>query len=168
MSSQNDKFVRAYEQMLERSKSFLTEAGHKVAPKLDAAIEAAKEKAADLGELTLEESEKIAEYLKRDLHDAAEFLADDSNELRQWLRFDIELVENRIFDALSLLVDHTKVDLAEFAEQAQRFGEWHTGEITSPGTLVCKDCGEVLHFHKTGHIPPCPKCHATAYRRATD
>ena len=168
MSSQNDKFIHAYEQMLERSKTFLTETGHKVAPKLDAAIEVAKEKTADLGELTLEEAEKIAEYLKRDLHDAAEFLADDNNELRQWLRFDIELVENRVLDALSLLVDHTKVDLTEFAEQAQRFGEWHTGEITSPGTLVCRECGEVLHFHKTGHIPPCPKCHATAYRRATD
>ena len=168
MGNQNDKFINAYEQMLERAKVFLTSAGHEIAPKVDSAVEAAKEKAAELGELTQEEAEKTAEYLKRDLHDAAEFLADEDNELRQWLRFDIELVEDRIIDALSLLVDHTKVDLADFAEQAQRFGEWHTGEITGPGTLVCKECGEVLHFHKTGHIPPCPKCHGSAYRRATD
>jgi hypothetical protein len=167
MTNQNEKFVHAYEKMLERSKAILAEAGHTIAPKVDHAIETAKEKAADLGELTLGEADKIAEYLKRDLQDAAEFLAEDKNELRDWLRLDVELVENRILDALSMLVDQTKVDLADFAEQAQRFGEWHTGEITGPGTLVCKECGEVLHFHKTGHIPPCPKCHATAYRRAT-
>jgi rubrerythrin len=167
MNKQNEKFVHAYEKMLERSKTFLAETGHAIAPKVDLAVESAKEKAAELGELTLGEAEKIAEYLKRDLQDAAEFLTDENNELRDWLRLDVELVEDRILDALSLLVDRTKVDLAEFAEQAQRFGEWHTGEITGPGTLVCKECGEVLHFHKTGHIPPCPKCHATAYRRAT-
>ena len=168
MNTQNEKFVHAYEQMLERTKSLLSEAGHEIAPKVDHAVDIAKEKATELGELSLGEAEKIGDYLKRDLRDAAEFIADDNNDLRNWLRFDIGLVEDRIIDALSLLVDQTKVDLADFAEQARRFGEWHTGEITGPGTLVCKECGEVLQFHKTGHIPPCPKCHATAYRRATD
>jgi rubrerythrin len=168
MNNQNDKFVHAYERMLERSKSFLTKAGQGVIPKLDYVIETAKEKASELGELTREEADKIADYLKRDLQDAAAFLTDENSELRDWLRLDIALVEARIIDALSLLVDHTKVDLADLAEQAQRFGEWRTGEITGPGTLVCKDCGEVLHFHKTGHIPPCPKCKATTYRRAID
>lgn len=168
MNKQNDKLVHAYEQMLERSRAFLREAGNEIAPKLDVAINTAKEKATELGELTREEAENIAEYLKRDLHDAAEFLTDESNELRQWLRFDIELVEDRIIDALMQLADPTRVDLAAFEQQAQRFGEWRTGEITGPGTLVCKACGEVLHFHKSGHIPPCPKCQATTYRRAVD
>lgn len=168
MNNQNDKFVHAYEQMLERSKAFLNKAGLEITPKLDYVIETAKEKASELGELTREEADKIAGYLKRDVEDAAAFLADENSELRDWLRLDIELVEAQIIDALSLLVDQTKVDLADLAEQAQRFGEWRTGEITGPGTLVCKDCGEVLHFHKTGHIPPCPKCKATTYRRAID
>ena len=82
--------------------------------------------------------------------------------------FDVEQIESRILESLSLLVDTTKVDLAEFAEQATLFGEWHTGEVTGPGTLVCSACGEELHFHKTGHIPPCPKCTETKYHRRKD
>jgi len=77
-------------------------------------------------------------------------------------------VEGRIADALSLLVDKTKLELAELAERAQTFGEWHTGEVTGPGTLVCKSCGEELHYEKPGHIPPCPKCRGTSYRRGRE
>ena len=168
MSKQNDNLINAYEKMLDRAKAFLTEANHEITPKFEYVLDAAKEKATELGELSREEAEKIADYLRRDLHDAAEFLATENNELRDWLRLDIELVEDRVLDALSLLVDKTKVDLADLAERAQRFGEWHTGEITGPGTLVCKDCGEVLHFHQAGHIPPCPKCKATVYHRPTE
>jgi len=168
MNKQNDKLIHAYEQMLHRTKTFLTEANQELTPKFEYVLDTAKEKAAELGELSREEAEKIAGYLRRDLHDAAGFLANENSELRDWLRFDVGLVENRILDALSLLIDQTKVDLADFDEQAQRFGEWHTGEITGPGTLVCRECGEEIHFHKTGHIPPCPKCHATVYRRSHD
>ncbi len=41
----------------------------------------------------------------------------------------------------------------------------HTGEIIGAGTLVCDQCGEKLHFHKAGKIPPCPKCHGTTFHR---
>jgi hypothetical protein len=168
MSTENEKQVRAYERMLERAKQFLIETKLGVTPKLQEALNAAKEKASELGELSAEEAEKIADYLKRDLHAAGEFLAEDRGELRDWLRFDIQQVESRIADALSLLVDHTKLELAELAERAQTFGEWHTGEVTGPGTLVCNSCGEELRFDKTGHIPPCPKCRGTSYRRSRE
>ena len=167
-TDQNNKHESAYERMLENTKTFLNETSKDLTPKLQQALDAAIEKASEVGELTREEAEKIGNYLKRDVYDAAKFLAEDRGELRDWLRFDVEQVERRILDSLSLLVDTTKVDLAEFAEQANRFGEWHTGEITGPGTLVCEACGEELHFHKAGHIPPCPKCKETKYRRRQD
>jgi len=65
-------------------------------------------------------------------------------------------------------VDKTTIELDQLKARADRLGEWHTGEITGPGTLVCSACNELIHFHKTGHIPPCPKCHATIYKRASD
>ena len=49
-------------------------------------------------------------------------------------------------------------------EQAELAG-YHTGEITGPGTLVCDNCGEELHFHKPSRIPPCPKCKGTSFHR---
>ena len=51
------------------------------------------------------------------------------------------------------------------AEQAREASFYHTGEVTGPGTLVCAECGKELHFHKAGHIPPCPGCRGTRYRR---
>jgi len=165
---QNEKHVHAYERMLERTREFLSEAGEELKPKLQHALDAAVEKTTELGELTREEAEKIAEYLKRDLQSASEYLAsDEAKELKDWLHMDLDLIEARILDALSLLVDPTKVELALLAEQAQ-LAEWHTGEITGPGTLVCTHCGEELHFRKPGHIPPCPKCKGTVFRRKLD
>ncbi len=160
-----EKHVRGYDRMLERTREFLSEAGEELKPKLQHALDAAVEKTTELGELTREEAEKVAEYLKRDLQSAGEYLASDkARELADWFRFDIQLVEDRILDALSLLVDPTKVELALLAERA-RLAEWHTGEITGPGTLVCSNCGKELHFHKTGRIPPCPQCTKTLFRR---
>lgn len=164
----HDKHVHAYDRMLERVREFLSETGEELKPRLQQALDAAIEKTTELGELTREESEKVGDYLKRDLQSATEYLAsDEAKDLGDWLRFDIELVEDRIIDALSLLVNPTNVELAQLAEQARR-AEWHTGEITGPGTLVCTACGEELHFHKTGRIPPCPKCKETVFRRKLD
>lgn len=158
MGTSQQKRIHAYERMLERSRGLLTDAGHTARR----AIETATETATELGELTREEAERIGYYLKRDIQDAAEYLAAQGGELRDWLRFDVELVEDRILDALTLLVDNTKVELSEWTERAN---EWHTGEVTGPGTLVCHACGEELHFNRPGHIPPCPKCRGSRYRR---
>jgi Zn finger protein HypA/HybF involved in hydrogenase expression len=43
--------------------------------------------------------------------------------------------------------------------------EYHSGEIIGLGTLACDKCGEKLHFHNPGRIPPCPKCHGTHFHR---
>lgn len=155
----------AYDRMIQRAKEFLTGAEQELTPKLQQALDMAKEKAAELGELSREEAEKIGDYLKRDLQDAAEYLAsDEAQELKDWLRFDTQQLEERALSALSLLVDQAKVDFQQFNEEARNL-PWKTGEVTGPGTLICTECGEELHFKQTGHIPPCPKCAATTFRR---
>ncbi len=162
---EGDGPTSAYERMLQRTRQFLVETGRELKPTVSKALESAREQATHLGELTREEAEIMGDYLRRDLHDAAEYLAGERGDLRDWLRFDLHLVEERILEAFALAANTTKLELEQLAERAQKFGEWRTGEITGPGTLICKDCGEELHFHKTGRIPPCPKCKATRYRR---
>lgn len=125
----------------------------------------AVEKLYELEELSHEELDRISDYLRRDLHDAAQFINVNGRELKAWLNFDLELVEDKLLDMFSLLVDKTRVELNQFEQEATLVGEWHTGEITGIGTLECKGCGEHLNFHKPGHIPPCPKCRGSRYRR---
>jgi predicted PP-loop superfamily ATPase len=124
--------VHAYERMLERVKDFTAEARDEVAPKLQDGLDAAREKATELGELSREEAEKIGNYLKRDVYDAAKYLVSEkTDDLKDWFRFDVQLIEDRLAESFALLVDKTSVELQK----------------------------------KTGHIPPCPKCHATLYQR---
>jgi len=156
-----EKLTAAYNRMLERTR----EAMEKTGKGLGEAVDGAMEKATELEELTREEAELISIYVMRDLEDAAKFVNQEGQELRDWLRFDIELVENALLDIFAQMVDHTREALTEIEQRANALGEWKTGEVTGIGTLQCKSCGELLHFHHTGHIPPCPKCHGTTFRR---
>lgn len=155
------KLTEAYNLMLERSRETMknTQSG------VRKAVDTAMEKATELEELTREEAELVSIYVMRDLADAATFIDKSGKELRDWLRFDLEVVENALAQRFAQMVDHTRLELDKLEMQANAVGEWHTGEIVGIGTLKCKSCGEVLHFHQTGHIPPCPKCHGSTFRR---
>lgn len=167
--SNNEKLVQAYNQMMIRVSEALADATKKAEPILAKTIDTAEDKAVELGELSREEARKIAEYLRRDLQDVGEFLTStEAEEFSDWLRFDIQQIESRLFDMFLSVADQAKLDMLDFEEQLAEACEYRTGEITGPGTLVCEACGEVLHFHKAGHIPPCPKCHATAFMRVSD
>ena len=162
----NEKLVEAYNTMMLRVSESLAKATHDAGPKVRQAIEAAEEKAVELGELSREEAVKIGDFLRRDLQDAGEYLASpEAEDLASWLRFDTLLIETKLFEMFLSTADQTKLDMLDFEEQLAEATEYHSGEVTGPGTLVCEKCGEVLHFHHTGHIPPCPKCHGSTYMR---
>lgn len=166
-SGMKQHLADAYYRMLGRLKTALEEAEHKTAPVVERAIERAQETATKLGELSREEAERVGGYLKRDLEDAARFLAETGSELGEWLKFDLNLVEKGLADLFRTSVDYARVELGQLAQRADALGEWHSGEVTGIGTLQCKSCGEKLHFHRIGHIPPCPKCHGTVFRRVS-
>ena len=159
------RLADAYYRMLGRMKTALEQAEHEAGPAIGRAVERAEETATELGELTREEAQRVGGYLKRDIEDAAGFLARGGSELADWLRFDLQLVEKGLADLFAKNVDYARLEYEKLAEQADAIGEWHSGEVTGIGTLECKACGEQLHFHHISHIPPCPKCRGTAFRR---
>ena len=164
--SPQEKLINAYNAMLAHLKEYWHEAEEKTLPPLKEGLEKAAEKASELGELTREESEKVGGYVKKDLEQAANYLSDNGKQLKDWLKFDLEFAESKFAEMFANLADKTRVELDALAEQARQVGEWHTGEVTGIGTLECKQCGEKLHFEKTGHIPPCPKCRATVFKKS--
>ncbi len=170
MSEQDNKhrLADAYERMLERVQGFMQEVEHETGPALKHAIERARDTAAELGELTREEAERVAYYLRRDLEDAGKFLKDSGEELGGWLRFDAELIERSLAGLFLQVADRTKVELERLHLEAEAVGEWHSGEITGPGTLICKSCGTPLEMRRAAHIPPCPRCGGTDFRRAVE
>ncbi|MEW7976645.1 MAG: zinc ribbon-containing protein [Candidatus Sedimenticola endophacoides] len=161
-----DRMVDAYEAMLERVDGMLESAGKSTLPALQKSLEAAREKAVELDELTREEAERIAGYLERDMQDAAHFLADTGEEFRDWLHFDIKLIEERMLGMCANVADRTRLELDRLARQASAAASrYHSGEITGPGTLVCEGCGETISFHQAGQIPVCPRCRGRRFTR---
>ncbi|HSH29627.1 MAG TPA: zinc ribbon-containing protein [Thiohalobacter sp.] len=165
-SGPGEKLVQAYHRMMDRVQAAIDEAEEHAIPTLEQNLERAKERAIELGELTREEAERVAAYLKRDMEDAASYLEQTGNEFGAWLRFDIGQIERRLFEKMLTVADRTRIELAEFEARMHEAQTYHTGEVTGPGVLRCESCGEELHFSAPGHIPPCPKCHATRFVRA--
>lgn len=160
-NSTTDKLVQAYNQMLERAHQALEDAE----PTIQHGIDKARKTAIELGELTHDEAEKIADYLKRDVQDAGKHLAETGHELADWLKFDLDQVEDQLLSVFSQIADKTKIEWAELQHTLSEDLPYHSGEITGPGTIYCASCNETLHFHHTARIPPCPKCKSGAFRR---
>jgi hypothetical protein len=107
----------------------------------------------------------VHEFVTRDLHDVGRHLAEEERELADWLRLSLLLIEKTLLHRFRILAEAAKLELRHSDKARQRVTEWHTGEITSIGTLRCRACGERVHFERTRRIPPCSKCHATVYER---
>lgn len=162
-----ERLVEGYGRMMEHVREFLDDVEKKAAPTVMEAIDSAKQFSIDLGHLTREEADKVAEFIRRDLHDAADYLADSGKEFRDWLNLDLQLIERRVLDMFASVADKTRVELDGLAQRARAASQYHTGEIVAPGTLECVACNQVMHMHQTAQIPPCPKCHATVFRRVS-
>ncbi|HHJ13770.1 MAG TPA: hypothetical protein ENJ79_05240 [Gammaproteobacteria bacterium] len=160
-----DALGEAYERMFERAAEHFHRAEEKTAPVLRKLIDEAREQAVELKEISREDAEKVAEWLKRDLHHAAEVLSETGRELEDWLGFEASLVKSNLVDLMLKAADKTQLELLKFRQEISGEPVWRTGEITGPGTLRCRKCGEKLHFHHTGRIPPCPRCHGTEFMR---
>lgn len=159
------KLEQAYEHMLEVAREFVVNARENSGPVIRDALQEARQKAADLGELTTEEIDRLSGYIEKDLTEAANFMEEQERELADWLRLDLLVVEKYLLEKFTSLADRTRIELEQLSLEADLNGEWHTGEIVSMGVLQCTECGEQLHFERPGHIPPCPKCHKTVFRR---
>ena len=164
-----ERLAQAYDHMLEGVRDWIQELEDATVPAIEMALDNAREKTMELNELTREEADKVGEYLRRDLLHLGEHLDEKKDDdLRSWFRMDLELIETKLADLFSSVADRTTVELERLREIASLSEFWSTGEITGPGILECTACGEQLHFSKTGHIPPCPKCHATSFKRLSD
>lgn len=157
--SRGDKLVEAYHRMLER----LRRSDDQSTAALKDQVEQAKQHATRTGELSPEEAEEVGEYLKKDIDAAASYVtASEHDTMGDWLRFDLQLAESALAKLFADVVDQSRVELAQWQQQAL---EWHTGEVTGIGMLECLNCGEQLVFRHAARVPPCPRCHGTSFRK---
>ena len=130
-------------------------------PPFDEALKKAKEELASAGDFSREQADKLGEYVRRDLKENAD-------KAREAVKKAVEpqRLAAGVQSAFSRILTTTTETLTELAERSEKVLEYKTGEVTSPGTLTCKDCSAEMHMTKTTRIPPCPKCHKTVFRKS--
>lgn len=163
-----ERLIEAYDVMLQRAENGLATAAAGSETALAHVLYAARRTAIDVGELTREEADKVHDFVSRDLYSAGEQLAMQEREVADRLRLGTLSVEQALLERFSRLAQAAKLELRHLEKARRRLAEWHTGEITTIGMLRCRHCGELLHFERTGRIPPCPRCHATVFERARE
>ncbi len=153
----HEQDVSLYEKLADRTAELLEE-GKKT---LDEALKKAKEEISRAGDFSSEQMDKVASYVRRDVAEQAGRATEavktavDPHRVAAGAQSIFARILNSAADALS--------DLAEKAEKATEF---KTGEVTSSGTLTCRDCDAEMHMKTTGRIPPCPKCRKTVFRKS--
>jgi len=148
--------VKLYEKFVSRIEELL-ESGKK---NLDETLKRAEEDLSSAGDFTRAQAEKVTVFIKRDIKHAAgsaEVVKDAVDPHR------VVVGAQSIF---SKILSHTAETLSDWAQKSEQHLEFKTGEVTSPGRLTCKACGEIIHMKKTAKIPPCPKCHKIIFRKS--
>ena len=165
MSTHNESpLVRLYHTMQEQLHHTLDE-GKEHLPTLKQLIEDAKEKSAELNELTREEMEAVGGYLKRDLESAGSYLAESGEDLGRWFHMEVTLIEDRLKELFHKMADPTRIALDRLDAEARATQLYHEGEVIGMGKLECTECQHTLQFSETSIIPACPTCGATHFRR---
>ena len=162
MNDQNDKKeeqeeIGLYEKLASRTADLLEE-GKKT---FDEALKKAKEELSTAGDFSREQADKLGEYVRRDLKENADKAKEAVKKAVEPQR-----VAAGVQSAFTRILTTAAETLTELAERSEKSLEFKTGEITSPGTLTCKECDAEMHMKKTTRIPPCPKCHKTVFRKS--
>ncbi len=165
MEEATDKLVDGYNTMLDKLSEWTEKADEAAGPMVINGVKEAEEFLAELKTWSKEEIDLISRYVKRDLHDAAASMEKENKSFLEWLEFDIHRIEDRVLSVFANMADQTRIELDHIKDIADT---WHTGEVTSIGTLKCKNCGKELHFYKAGRIPPCPSCSHTEFKRVNE
>lgn len=152
--------VGLYQKLADRTAEILAE-GKKT---LDGALKKASEELTSGGEYTREQAEKIATYLRRDLSEVGKKALQARDAVLEAV--EPHRVAAGVQSGLSRLLKVSADLMSEWAGKSEQGLEFKTGEVTSPGTLTCKDCGKEMHLKTTVKIPPCPQCHKTVFRKS--
>lgn len=151
--------VDFYQKLADRTAEILAE-GKK---SLDGALKKASDELSAGEEYSREQAEKIGAYLRRDLSEVGKKAEQARDAVLQAV--EPHRVVAGVQSGLAKLLSTAADVLSELAEKSEHVLEFKTGEVTSPGTLICKDCGKEMHFKATVRIPPCPQCHKTVFRK---
>ena len=149
-----------YDELAAKFKELFESGAEKTTEVAQAAMEKARQQLTAAGAFTEERGQKLKGFLERDFGQIASTVRDEAK-----VKFNPARIGTGALASIVSLLQAAGSALSGAAEKAGESLSCRSGEITSAGTLTCKDCGHSMHFKKTGRIPPCPKCHKTEFTK---
>lgn len=164
MSNATNLAVEAYEKFAAKTKEFWNESKDKSSQALEDAMEKAKSAQEKSGEITRQQGAQFKRFLQRDVEQTAHDLKQAGQKASESLRptalqSSVSMLVSSISDQASGLID-------KLSTMAEKEVTLKTGEVTGPAKMICTQCEQSLHFESSGHVPPCPNCHSTEFKRA--
>lgn len=161
--------LKAYDRMLERVESRLTEARVRTLEGLRQEVDEAVELETELRRLTKEEASLLSVWLKRDLEHLVQFVDRTGEGLREWLQFDLDLLEHKLSDLLFSIADKTRLDTLELDQKLDNEEATHymSGEVATAGMFRCLNCQHMICLTATSQLAPCEACDSHYFERVT-
>jgi isocitrate dehydrogenase len=162
-NEEQGRYEALYDRFAERTRELFDASQDKGKEAMEKAIEKAREQFAAAGEFSTEQGEAFRKYMRRDLAQTEvdmRILGKEAAERLNPMRLGAGALSSmaRALQATGSALQN----LSQKAEEALRF---NTGEITAAGTLTCTKCGQKVQLKHSAHIPPCPSCHGTEFRK---
>ncbi len=155
---------RAYDAIVTRVADQLKRTQDRSGEALNTALGRASELTNAAGEFTSEQIERASGYVRRDLFSLSENRERASVLVRDRLR--PSRVKDGFLALASEVIERAGSGLSRLSDRIEKPLQFDTGEVTGPGTLTCTTCDSQMRFRNTGRIPPCPRCHATSFKKS--
>ncbi|OIQ02807.1 MAG: isocitrate dehydrogenase (NADP(+)) [Zetaproteobacteria bacterium CG06_land_8_20_14_3_00_59_53] len=149
-----------YDQLAESFVEFFESGAEKTSAFAQTALERARRNLTAAGAFSEEQGQKLKKFMERDFATMASEMRDEARE-----KLDPSRLGAGALASIAGLLRGAGSLLSDVANRADRNLKCRSGEVTSAGTLICIACGHEIHKKKTGRVPPCPKCHATEFKK---
>lgn len=157
------RYEALYDRYAERTRELFEASQEKGKDAMDKAIETAREQFAAAGEFSAEQGEAFRNYMRRDLAQTEADMRTLGQEAAE--RLNPARLGAGAFSSMARLLQATGSALQNLSQKAEDALRFNTGEITAAGTLTCTKCGQKVQLKHSAHIPPCPSCHGTEFRK---
>jgi isocitrate dehydrogenase len=152
-----------YDRFAERTRELFEASQEKGKEAMNKSIEMAREQFVAAGEFSAEQGEAFRKYMRRDLAQTEADMHTLGQEAAE--RFNPARLGVGALSSMARLLQATGAALQNLSQKAEDALHFNTGEITTAGTLTCTKCGQKVQLKRSAHIPPCPGCHGTEFRK---
>jgi isocitrate dehydrogenase len=161
--STKQPLLKKYDLLAKKFRDAYVDGKNRGSDAISEALETAHKQMLDAEEFTVEQGQELKQYLLRDLDQTVadfEHLGDEAKDKLNPSRLGVGVLAS-----LASVLEAAETALHSLTEKTNKKLSYKSGEITSAGTLTCQSCGQTLHLKATGHVPPCPKCKASQFKK---